>query len=297
MNSLAPVDKHVRSQLNDMMDIIEKYFDSDVLAVLGDLIHGLENRINTAIEFFPNRKSRLAIVLDTVGGIVEVVERTVNTIRNYYDEVYFIIPDRALSAGTLLALSGDKIFMSSFSSLGPVDPQIERIDNNNVRKLVPAMSYLNQYHILLEKADNGQLNTADITLLNSLDIGELYQFEQAYELSKGLLKNWICMYKFKNLCDEDGKPLSEEEKYNRAEEIANYLSDHKIWHSHARMISKDFLSSPDGELRLNIDDIDRESNIYKTLMDYVYLMRDYLAVLNQSRQVPLISIVHTKHYI
>ena len=78
-----------------------------------------------------------------------------------------------MSARTVFAMSGDRIFMNYFSCLGPIDPQIVKND-----ELVPALSYLNQYQRLSEKAEVGQLNMADITLLNKLDLGELYQFEQ-----------------------------------------------------------------------------------------------------------------------
>jgi ClpP class serine protease len=76
-------------------------------------------------------------------------------------------------------MSGDKIFMNYFACLGPIDPQIEKDG-----KLVPALSYLNQFQRLSDKEEKGTLNTAEFALLNKLDLGELYQFEQARELSR-----------------------------------------------------------------------------------------------------------------
>lgn len=109
-----------------------------------------------------------------------------NTIRHHYKEVYFVIPDKAMSAGTIFAMSGDKIFMSYFSVLGPIDPQIEKDG-----RLVPALSYLSQYQRLWARAEAGALNTAEYALLSKLDLGELHQFEQARELSIDLLENWL----------------------------------------------------------------------------------------------------------
>ena len=51
------------------------------------------------------------------------VERTVGIIRQHYFQVDFIIPDKAMSAGTVCALSGDNIYMDYYSQLGPIDPQ------------------------------------------------------------------------------------------------------------------------------------------------------------------------------
>ena len=76
--------------------------------------------------------------------------------------------------------------MDHLSCLGPIDPQIERDD-----KLVPALSYLNQFERLNAKAAQGQLTTAEYALLDKLDLGELYQFEQARELSVELLIKWL----------------------------------------------------------------------------------------------------------
>ena len=62
--------------------------------------------------------------------------------------------------------------MNYFACLGPIDPQIEKDG-----KLAPALSYLNQFQRLSEKAENGTLNTAEFALLNKLDLGELYPVE------------------------------------------------------------------------------------------------------------------------
>ena len=64
------------------------------------------------------KRPKITVVLDTVGGIVEVVERIVSIIRHHYDEVDFLIPDKAMSAGTVFVMAGDRIFMSYFSCLG-----------------------------------------------------------------------------------------------------------------------------------------------------------------------------------
>src|SRR5690606_23544195 len=116
--------------------------DRDVLAVFGAIMYGMEQRVRDAITSIDKktRRNRLTVILDTEGGIVEVVARMVDVIRNFYSDVQFIIPDRAMSAGTIFAMSGDSIMMDYFSVLGPIDPQVVREG-----KLVPALSYLVQY--------------------------------------------------------------------------------------------------------------------------------------------------------
>ena len=69
---------------------------------------------------------------------MEVVERVVTTIRFMYEDLTIVVPDQAMSAGTIFALSADRIMMDHLSCLGPIDPQIAKDG-----KLVPALSYLN----------------------------------------------------------------------------------------------------------------------------------------------------------
>jgi len=100
------------------------------------------------------------------------------------------------------------------------------------------LSYLNQFERLNEKAQDGQLTTAEYALLNKLDLGELYQFDQARELSIDLLIRWLTQYKFKNWAATEtrGEAVSEPMKVERAREIAALLNDPKKWHSHGRAI-------------------------------------------------------------
>ena len=290
MAELRPVDHHTRAKLNEYLVEIEKVLDADVLTIYGPIMYGLEHKVKYAIELFQERKPRIAVVLDTLGGVVEVVERIVSIIRHYFDEVDFLIPDRAMSAGTVFVMAGDRVFMGYFSCLGPIDPQIEKDG-----KLVPALSYLNQYQRLHAKAETGQLNTAELVLLDKLDPGELYQFEQARELSTDLLTDWLSTYRFKNWKTDtktkapqanDGKKQT---KKQRAKKIAAALSDNERWRSHGRMISRDTLLT-DPKLRLKMDKLEDIPDLSPALEDYFGLLRDFL----QKEQYP--SFVHTREY-
>lgn len=287
MDILRPVDRHTRTHLNQYLGKIENILDADVLTLYSPILPGLENIVKNAIELFQKRKSRIAVVLDTPGGIVEVVERMVEVIRYHYNEVDFLVPDRAMSAGTVFVMAGDRIFMGYFSCLGPIDPQIVKND-----ELVPALSYLNQYQRLSGKAEAGQLNMADIALLNKLDLGELYQFEQARELSHELLTKWLSTYKFKDWHKHSstGAKVTEDEKRERAEEIAAALSDHERWHSHGRMISRETLTSSSEGLRLEIEKIESNSDLSSALDNYVALLKDYV------QREKYLSFVHTREY-
>ena len=52
----------------------------------------------------------------------------VNLIREYCKEFEVLIPEKALSAGTLISLGADKIVMLPYSHLSPIDPAAEFTD-------------------------------------------------------------------------------------------------------------------------------------------------------------------------
>ena len=126
MDILRPAGSYAKAQLNQYLSKLEEVLEADVLIIFSPILYGLENEVKKAVDLFQSRRPRVAIILDTFGGIVEVVERMVDIIRYHYDEVDFLIPDLAMSAGTVFAMAGDRIFMSYFSCLGPIDPQIEK---------------------------------------------------------------------------------------------------------------------------------------------------------------------------
>lgn len=64
------------------------------------------------------------LILHTPGGDMFASMIISKLFKNYKGEIRAIVPGYAMSGGTMLALSSDKIYMNDCSSLGPVDPQI-----------------------------------------------------------------------------------------------------------------------------------------------------------------------------
>ena len=183
-----------------------------------------------------------------------------------------------------IALSVDRIMMDYFSCLGPIDPQIEKDG-----KLVPALSYLNQFDRLNEKARNNSLTTTEYALVSKLDLGELYQFEQARELSIELLVKWLSKYKFKRWKNTENRkvPVPDEIRVKRAKEIAALLNETARWHSHARGIDKKTLHD---EVGLQIEDLSDKSTLHNYMRTYFELLKDYML------REQLFSFVHTRGY-
>ena len=110
---MSTVNYHVigisRSHLREIGILLK----ADALVIFSPMVSGLDAQVKHNIESLDsNRADRLVVILDTYGGVIEVVERIVNTIRKYYNEMDVIIPDHAMSAGTIFALSADNISMN-----------------------------------------------------------------------------------------------------------------------------------------------------------------------------------------
>ena len=89
-----------------------------------------------------NPEQDLHMILDTQGGDGETALRLIRQAQSRCKEFTVIVPDQAKSAGTLIALGADHIYMGPTSDLGPIDPQIV-VDAAKPDDLYPARSIIN----------------------------------------------------------------------------------------------------------------------------------------------------------
>jgi ATP-dependent protease ClpP protease subunit len=76
-------------------------------------IHGLDRRKN------------LDLLLHTPGGSLAATESIVDYLRQMFpNDIRVIVPQIAMSAGTMIACCANKILMAKHSNLGPIDPQL-----------------------------------------------------------------------------------------------------------------------------------------------------------------------------
>jgi hypothetical protein len=68
------------------------------------------------------RANRISLVVHSTGGDLNAPWPIVNLLREFSDDFEVIVPRRALSAATLICLGSERIVMSPFSHLSPVDP-------------------------------------------------------------------------------------------------------------------------------------------------------------------------------
>ena len=76
----------------------------------------------------------LDLILHTPGGDPAASEAIVNYLRlKFNNDIRVIVPQLAMSAGTMIACSGKEIIMGKQSSLGPIDPQFSGIPAYNIK--------------------------------------------------------------------------------------------------------------------------------------------------------------------
>jgi hypothetical protein len=290
MTEQNPTDANilVASQLNDYIKIFEEKLDAHVLTFSGSIYQNADLFIRDAIEERKKKKpkkNKLVFFLETSGGYIEVVQRIVHVLRMHYQRVEFYVPNAAMSAGTVLVMSGDEIHMDYYSILGPIDPQLPKSGGG----YIPALGYLRQYEKLMDKANEGNLNTAEMTYLcTKFDPAELYQYEQARGLSVFLLEKWLAKYKFRNwkITKTKRKVVTPAIKRKRAREIAEKLNDTEKWHTHGHGISMAVLRSK--EIKLLVNDFGKKKELHQQIRVYWALLTDHI------RKMAAGGVIHTK---
>lgn len=110
---------------------IEAFTDSKVLCFVTGDRQNLEIQIAPdALDHFSEHldrigvTKRISLILYSRGGSTLAGWSIVNLIKQFCDELHVIIPYKALSTATLIALGASSILMTKQATLGPIDPSI-----------------------------------------------------------------------------------------------------------------------------------------------------------------------------
>lgn len=210
--------------------------DEDLQAFM-EAIHGLKG-------------DKLDLILHTGGGSAEATDAIVTYLRQKFTDIRAIIPQAAMSAGTMLALAADKIIMGKHSFIGPIDPQF--ILNTQVGvQAVPAQAIMEQFKKAQKDcADNPKNLNSWLPMLSQYGPALLVQCQNQIDFGKDLVKTWLGNYMFKA---EDGK---------QAEEISEFLSNHDNFKTHGKHISINQAK----EIGLKILDLESDQDLQEKVL-------------------------------
>ena len=167
-----------------------------------------------------DRTAGLDLILHTPGGEIAATESLVDYLRSMFGtDIRAIVPQIAMSGGTMIACACKEILMGKHSNLGPIDPQFAGI---------PAHGVVEEFNRakkeIREDVSNIPIWQPIIAKYNPTLIGEC---EKAIAWSTEMTSEWLSTGMFKR---DDAK----EEKIKR---ILEELGDHALTKSHSRHIS------------------------------------------------------------
>lgn len=190
-----------RAQVQSLIAEIEKERGSKVIVYFSrNLLNA--NEVSNFYQLFSGnvKVKNLDLILQSNGGIADDAFKMCRLCRQHTEGKFSVlVPYRAKSAATLLALGADELIMGPASEIGPVDPMIyvRMQDGNNY--LVPAHSIKDGLDFF-ESRIKAQPETALVysPLIENLDTTAVGAYQRAIESSKqyaatllkdGLLKN------------------------------------------------------------------------------------------------------------
>ncbi len=171
------------------------------------VIHGLD------------RSKGLDLILHTPGGDIAATESIVDYLKKMFDgDIRAIVPQLAMSAGTMICCSCNEIIMGKQSSLGPIDPQFSGISTHGV---------LEEF----ERAVKEITKDPNTIPLWQVIVGKYHptfmgDCKKAIDLSSELTNNWLL----------DGMLKNEENAKEIADSIVKELNNHENTKIHARHI-------------------------------------------------------------
>ncbi len=219
-----------------------------------------KNGFMTAIDGLDRTKG-LDLILHTPGGDIAATESIVDYLHNMFEtDIRVVIPQLAMSAGTMIACAAKEIIMGKQSNLGPIDPQLFGMSAHGV------LEEFNRAYSEIQSAAENSLNIPNdshlaaelqaklavwqpiVAKYNPTLIGEC---EKAIDWSQNMVHNWLSHNMF----------LNDENKELIIQKILNELEDHSISKNHSRHLSKTKCK----EMGLHIIDLEEDP----TLQDLV----------------------------
>lgn len=169
-----------------------------------------------------DRPKGLDLLLHTPGGDSAATESLVEYLRAMFGtDIRVIVPQIAMSAGTMIACSAKTIIMGQHSSLGPIDPQLNGLPAHGVIE-----EFQRAYREIKEDASKIPIWQPIIAKYLPTFIGEC---EKSIEWSEEMTRNWLITGMLKDSPERD----------KVADKIILELADHSLTKSHARHISMD----------------------------------------------------------
>ncbi len=165
------------------------------------------------------RDRGLDLILHTPGGDIAATEALVKYLWVMFDkDIRVIVPQLAMSAGTMIACAARSIVLGKQSSLGPIDPQIGG---------VPAQGVLDEFQMAVQSIKQDPASTPLWQqIVSRYHPSFLNECVQAINWSRTMVHGWLC----ENMFGGEAAHAA------TARAIVDFLGDHTATAAHARHI-------------------------------------------------------------
>lgn len=162
----------------------------------------------------------LDLLLHTPGGSIATTESLVEYLRSIFGtNIRVIVPQSAMSAGSMIACSSKEIIMGKHSNLGPIDPQFNGLPAHGIIE-----EFYRARNEIIENPSTIPVWQPIIAKYNPTIIGEC---EKAIAWSNQMVHQWLVTGMFADNPD----------KQNIAAAIVEELGSHALTLAHDRHIS------------------------------------------------------------
>lgn len=169
-----------------------------------------------------DRSKGLDLILHTPGGSIAAAESLVHYLKLIFgNDIRAIVPQLAMSAGTMMACSCKEIILGKHSNLGPIDPQFSGIS---------CQAVIEEFQQAIKDVS---LNPASLPIWQSVIckyhptfIGDC---QKAMDWSYNVVREWL----------RDNMFCNEKNAEKMSEDIVRALSDHATQKTHERHINAD----------------------------------------------------------
>lgn len=238
--------------------------------------------IGSILQSFTDAKV-IDLLIHSPGGDGNTAEKIVDMCRSYLPqngEFRVIVPNKAKSAATLIALGSDKIVMGYSSELGPIDAQIP-VNISGIVQFISAQSFIDAKDELIEKTHDAIKNKEEyqgyLQLLTTIDTSFVKECERAMGFSRNVASKWLSSYMLK------GKIKDSKKRSECADKIAKKLSSAEEYLSHGRMINAHDIQSDNDLKNLEIDVLDKQCKLWNLLWE-IYVRSEVFLSINPNPQ-------------
>ena len=156
-----------------------------------DMEHLEQHRFQRMMAHHDDR--RLDLIFHSPGGTLPATQAIVRALRGYYEHIRVFVPERAMSAATMLACAADQIIMSGFASLSPANPMVV-VPTMAGSMMIPAQALVDERNELLNRLQRADATGEELFSLVTQPPGLFHDTRRIISESCFTLGGWIESY-------------------------------------------------------------------------------------------------------